>query len=90
MIRTFEDVPILPNGLLNNYGPEPEVFKPNETIELTLDSLTLQDWNNLWTTTKTVPPLSVGYVARMLHLESSMPMTEYAAVQTREFGVGNN
>lgn len=89
-IRMFEDVPILPTGLLNNYGPEPEIFKPGETVELVMDSLTLQDWNNLWTTTKTSPPLSVGYIARMLHLESSMPITEHAAVQTREFGVGKS
>lgn len=86
-IRTLEDVPILPTGLLNNYGPEPDIFRPGETVEITLDSLTLQDWNNLWTTTKTSPPLSVGYVARMLFLESSMALTEYADVQAREFGV---
>jgi hypothetical protein len=85
-IRMFEDVPILPTGLLNNYGKVPDIFRPGETIELTLDSLTLQDWNNIWTTTKTTPPLSVGYIARMLHLESSMPMTEHPPVQTREFG----
>lgn len=87
-IRMFEDVPILPTGLLNNYAPEPDVFRVDETVELMLDSLSMQDWNNLWTTTKTIPPLSVGYIARMLHLESSMPITEYAAVQTRDFGVG--
>ena len=87
-IRTFEDVPILPTNLLNNFGPELEVFKPGETVELVLDSLSLQDWNNIWTTTKTTAPLSVGYIARMLHIESSMPMTEHPPVQTREFGVG--
>ena len=32
-IRTFEDVPILPTGLLNNYGPEPEIFQPGENPE---------------------------------------------------------
>ncbi|HEV8430897.1 MAG TPA: DUF4255 domain-containing protein [Pyrinomonadaceae bacterium] len=88
-IRTFEDVPILPTGLLNNYGPEPEIFRPGETVELTLDSLTLTDWNNLWSTTKASPPLSVSYIARMIHIESSMPISELPEVQTREFGVGN-
>lgn len=89
-IRTFEDVPILPTNLLNNYSKKPDIFRPDETVELTLDSLTLQDWNNLWTTTKTTPPLSVGYIARMLHLESSTPMTELPLVQTRDFGIGKN
>ena len=86
-IRMFEDVPILPTSLLNNYGPEPDIFRPDETVELAMDTLTLQDWNNLWGTTRSSPPLSVGYIARMLQIESAMPMSEYAEVQTREFGV---
>jgi hypothetical protein len=87
-IRMFEDVPILPTGLLNNYGPEPEIFKQGETVEVILDSLTLQDLNNFWGVSKSSLQLSVGYVARMLHIQSSMPITEYKEVQTREFGVG--
>jgi len=87
-IRMFEDVPVLPTGLLNNYGPEPEIFKQGETVEIVLDSLTLQDLNNIWGVSKSSMQLSVGYIARMLHIQSSMPITEYAEVQTREFGVG--
>jgi hypothetical protein len=87
-IRMFEDVPVLPTGLLNNYGPEPEIFKQGETVEIILDSLTLQDLNNFWGVSKASLQLSVGYIARMLHIQSSMPITEYAEVQTREFGVG--
>ena len=87
-IRMFEDVPVLPTGLLNNYGPEPEIFKQGETVEIILDSLTLQDLNNFWGVSKSSLQLSIGYVARMLHIQSSMPITEYAEVQTREFGVG--
>jgi hypothetical protein len=87
-IRMFEDVPILPTGLLNNYGPEPEIFKQGETVEVVLDSLTLQDLNNIWGVSKSSLQLSIGYVARMLHIQSSMPITEYKEVQTREFGVG--
>lgn len=87
-IRMFEDVPVLPTGLLNNYGPEPEIFKQGETVEIILDSLTLQDLNNFWGVSKASLQLSVGYIARMLHIQSSMPITEYAEVQTREFGMG--
>jgi hypothetical protein len=87
-IRTLEDVPILPAGSLNNYGPEPDIFKPSETVEVILESLNLQDWNNLWGATKVTPPsLSVGYVARMVALESSLALNE-VIVQTRELGVG--
>lgn len=87
-IRMLEDVPILPTGLLNNYGPEPDIFESGETVEVILESLTLQDWNNLWSVTKTTPPLSVGYVARMIGITSSLPLIEAAEIQTREFKSG--
>ena len=87
-IRMFEDVPILPTGLLNNYGPEPEIFQPGETVEIILESPTLQDLNNLWTATKVALPLSIGYVARMVSIRSQLPLSEAAEVQTREFKTG--
>src|ERR1051325_1788201 len=87
-IRMFEDVPILPTGLLNNYGPEPEIFHPGETVEIILESLTLGDFNNLWSATKTALPLSVGYVARMVGIDSELPLSEAAEVQTRDFKAG--
>ncbi|MDQ1639074.1 MAG: hypothetical protein QOF62_2413 [Pyrinomonadaceae bacterium] len=87
-IRLLEDVPILPAGLLNNYGPEPQIFKPSETVEVIQESLSLQDWNNLWSAVKTnPPPLSVGYQARMISIESSVTLPE-VSVQTRELGMG--
>lgn len=86
-IRQLEDVPILPAGLLNQFGPEPDVFKPNETVEIILEQMNLQDWNNLWGATKTQPPLSVGYVARMVGIDSTVSLSE-TPVQTREIGYG--
>src|SRR5688572_12082105 len=88
MIRMFEDVPILPAGLLNDNGPDPEVFEPNETVEVLFESINLQDWNNLWSASKTNAPLSVGYVARMIGISSTMPLTEAPHVQTREMALG--
>ena len=87
-IRMFEDVPILPTGLLNNYGPEPEIFQPGETVEIILESLTLQDLNNVWSSTKIALPLSVGYVARMVGISSDLALSEAAEVQTRDFKSG--
>src|SRR5205085_11747662 len=87
-IRMFEVVPILPTGLFNNYSPEQEIFQPSETVEIILESLTLQDLNTLWSATKATPPLSVGYVARMIGISSMLPLTEAAEVQTREFKSG--
>ena len=87
-IRMLEDVPIFPAGMLNHYGPETDIFKPNETVELILDQLTLQDLNNLWSTTKVDPPLSVNYVARMIGIESLLELTDTTPVQTRVFDAG--
>src|SRR5215510_9042910 len=87
-IRMFEDVPILPTGLLNNYGPEPEIFQPGETVEIILDSLNLQDLNNFWGVSKSSLQLSVGYVARMVGISSELPLTEASEVQTRDFKTG--
>lgn len=87
-IRTFEDLSILPTNLLNHYGPEPDIFRANETVEIVLDSLTLQDLNNLWGLTRDNPPLSVGYVARMIYIESTLALEELAEVQTRELRLG--
>ena len=89
-IRMFEDVPILPTNLLNHYGPEPEIFHPGETAEIFLESLTLQDLNNLWSLTRNNPPLSVGYVARMIHIESTLAISEFPEVQTRDLQFGKN
>lgn len=87
-IRTLEDVSIIPSNLLNHYGPEIDTFGGSETAEIFMDSLTLQDLNNLWSLTRNSPPLSVGYVARMIHIESTMAINEFAEVQTREFQLG--
>lgn len=89
MIRMFEDVPILPTNLLNDNGPDPDVFQPNETVEVLFESINLQDWNNLWSSSKTNAPLSVGYVARMIGISSTMPINEAPHVQTREVALGN-
>ena len=87
-IRTLEDTPILPAGLLNHYGPESDIFRPSETVELILDQLTLQDLNNLWSATKISPPLSVNYVARMIAIESTLEIVDAEPVQTRELIAG--
>lgn len=85
-IRALADKPILEASVLNHYGPEADIFKPAETVELVLDQLTLQDLNNLWSTTKFTPPLSVSYIARMVPIESMLEIPDAAAVQSRELG----
>jgi len=87
-IRTLEDVPVLHASFLNSYAPEGEVFRPSESVELMMDQLTLADMNNLWSSSKTGPPLSVGYLIRMVAVESTVELHEYEPVQTRAFDYG--
>ena len=83
-IRTLEDSPIFPASVLNQLQATP-VFRKTETVELVCDSWPLQDLNVLWELIKPNVPLSVGYVARMLAIESEPPQISGPLVQTREF-----
>ena len=83
-MRTLEDAPVLAAGRLNNFGPETDVFSPNETIEVIFQSLSLQDLSNLWSAFKLSLPLSVAYIARVVGIDSAIPVQEYPAAQTRE------
>jgi hypothetical protein len=86
VIRTVEDTPVLPAGLLNRFaGDRGEVFRDNETIELVGDVLSLQDWYNLWEIAKHNHQASVSYIARMICLDSEVELTEAGPVQTRAF-----
>src|SRR2546423_3343468 len=47
-VRTLEDTPILPAGVLNRHGPEPDVFRPEETVELVYENVSVQDMAYVW------------------------------------------
>ena len=84
-MRELQNVPILPAGLLNHYGPEHDTFRPSEAVELICEPLTIQDTNAVLEAVKHAQPLSVPYVARMVLIESAVPLAEGGPVQTREF-----
>jgi hypothetical protein len=87
-MRELQNVPILPAGLLNHYGPEHDTFRPAEAVELFCESPTLQDMSYILEPIKSAQPLSVTYVARMLLIESAVPLDVGEPVQTREFVYG--
>lgn len=86
-MRTLDDTPILPAGLLNRSGPEADTFWPEETVELVYEPLTLSDMNTIWDPFKPNVQLAAGYVARNILLESTLETGEGAPVQVREFQV---
>jgi Pvc16 N-terminal domain len=90
-MRVLEDTPLLPSGLLNDVGPEPEIFQPNETVEIIYEPLSLQDMYNIWSVLKASPQLSASYVVRAVSIDSTVLITEAAPVQTRalDFGEAN-
>jgi len=88
-MRELEDTPILASSVLNSPGPERRMFDDAETVELTLDSLSIQDFTNITDAFKANLQLSVPYLARLVRIESTASVGEAAGlVQTREFGVG--
>jgi len=87
-MRELQNVPILPAGLLNHYGPEHDTFRPAEAVELFCESPTLQDMSYILEPIKSAQPLSVSYVARMVLIESAVPIDVGEPVQTREFVYG--
>lgn len=86
-VRALEDTPVLPAGVLNQHGPEPDVFRPDETVELVFESLSVQDASYVWEVAQTKEQPSAPYVARMIELESAVPLDEAPPVQTRDLQV---
>ena len=89
-MRELQNVPILPAGLLNHYGPEHDTFRPSEAVELLCESPSLGDMSDILEPVKSLQPLSVVYVARMVLIESSVPVEVGEPVQTREFAYGKD
>ncbi|MCZ6680951.1 MAG: DUF4255 domain-containing protein [Candidatus Poribacteria bacterium] len=84
MIRTIEDTPILPAGLLNAVAPN--VFQPDDTVEVILAELTNEDMFRIWETfAENLYQLSVPYIARNIRIESTLPLAEGELVQERTF-----
>ena len=81
MMRTIEDNPVLYPSLLNTY--KPEVFFPEETVELSLAQLSVEDMFNIWDVIiHHVYQLSVPYVARVVDLESTL--TDASGIEIQE------
>jgi hypothetical protein len=40
--------------MLNRYGPEPDVFRPEETVELVYENVSVQDTAYIWGPARTL------------------------------------
>lgn len=72
IMRTLEDTPSLPAGILNSVVPD--CFRPDETVDIALAELRTEDLFRIWDVIgMNVYQLSTPYVARIIHLESTLP-----------------
>ena len=87
-MRAMEDHTIINSGLLNQPGPEPDLFFDAEAVDVIIETLAIQDMGSIWEMAKPKIQPAVPYVVRMLLLDSTIEMAEGAPVQTRVFGMG--
>ena len=84
MMRTLEDTPMLPSGLLNT--PMPDTFDPAEAIELSVAEISSEDLFHLW---EILSPnnyhISIPYIARNVNIESTQELAQGRPVQERIF-----
>ncbi len=85
-LRALHETPTLPAVLLNQFMPESGKFLPNEQVELACEPMSLQDMSYLWDGMRSI--LAVAFAARMVLIDSEIPLGEYPPVQTRVFEVG--
>lgn len=83
-IRVLQDTPTLTAGFLNQFGPETNVFRPDETVEVIWEVLTRQDMTDAWEVAKVNQLPSASYVARIIEIESAIDVHEYPPVQTTD------
>ncbi len=69
IMRTLEDSPSLPAGILNSVVPD--VFRPDESVDISLAELRTEDMFRIWDVIGlNIYQLSIPYVARIIQLES--------------------
>ena len=86
-MRVVQDTPTLPAGLLNANSPT-RIFRPDETVEVLLETLSQQDVYDIWEVARNNQQPSAAYIARVVEIESALRPQEYPLVQTRELAFG--
>jgi hypothetical protein len=86
-MRTIEDVPALPAGLLNTV--QGGVFEPEETVEVLAGQLSNEELFRIWDVLPADFQISVPYVARIVRIDSELERREGGPVLMKalDFGV---
>ena len=84
-MRVLQDTPVLGSGVLNHYGSEADVFRPDEAVELFVDQVPLLDMGAIWEVAKHNQQPSVIYIVRGLNIDSDQRLDDPALVSERVF-----
>jgi len=85
-MRAIADHPNLSSGFLN--AATPNVFAPDETVELSPAELTNNDIFQLWQVLPSSLQLSVPYLARVVRIESELTEPSSKTVAERDLDMG--
>lgn len=80
LIRALEDQPTLPTSVLNREGT---AFNEGEVVDIIAQPLSPADLVSVWEFNKSLIQPSMTYVARMVMLDSTIPVVEGGRVVTR-------
>lgn len=86
MMRTLEDTPCLPVGLLNALAPN--VFEPEESVEIVIGQMSNEELFRIWDVLPNDFQVSVPYVARVVRVDSELERRDGGPVLTRELDFG--
>jgi len=86
MMRTLEDTPVLPAGILNTVISG--VFDTDETVEIVVGQLTNEEMFRIWDVLPISYQISVPYTARIVRIDSELDRREAGPVLTRELDFG--
>jgi len=85
LITLIEDKGTLSSALLNQKIADPQTFGLLESVQLGFESLPLTEHFSLWDKLRSGFPASATCVARMVALDSMLPIDEAEAVHTRKY-----
>jgi hypothetical protein len=88
-MRTLEEARVLPAALLNLYqgGGDGLIFSADESVELTWEAMTAQEWSDVWEVAKQNIQPSIAYVARGVSIDA-LAEEGGGLVTERELGYG--
>jgi Pvc16 N-terminal domain len=87
MMRTIEDISILPAGLLNTMIAG--VYDADETVEIVAGQMSNEEMFRIWDVLPNDYQISVPYIARIVRIDSELALLEAGPVITRELDFGS-